>query len=111
MIPATTLSYILEGQTPVAQPDPNAWRDWMRASQTDGRRVVAKTQITAHLEISTVFTGMDRGPAGSPGFDRPVVFETATLEDGEIIETRGYETWDEALAGHAALVTALTPTT
>lgn len=107
MIPAVTLSYILEGATPVAEPDPQAWRTWMRAAQQDGRRIVAKTQINSRLSISTVFTGMDRGPAGSPGFDEPVLFETAIYEDGEVIDTRDYTSWDEAVTGHAERVAAL----
>jgi hypothetical protein len=107
MIPATTLSYILDGPVPVAEPDPDAWRAWMRAAQLDGRRIVAKTQINPRLEVSTVFTGMDRGPAGSPGFERPIVFESATFEDGEVVDTRGYTSWEDAQAGHAALVATL----
>ncbi len=107
MIPAVTLSYILDGAVPVAEPDPEAWRAWMRAAQQDGRRILAKTQINPRIEVSTVFTGMDRGPAGSPGFEQPVLFETATFEDGEVVDTRDYVTWDEALAGHAERVTAL----
>lgn len=107
MTPAVTLSYILDGATPVAEPDATAWRTWMRAALQDGRRVVAKTQINPRLSISTVFTGMDRGQAGSPGFDVPVLFETATYEDGEVIHTRDYTSWDEAQAGHAERVAAL----
>lgn len=107
MIPAATLSYILDGATPVAEPDANAWRNWMRAAQEDGRRIVAKTQINPRIEVSTVFTGMDRGPARSPGFDLPVLFETATYEEGEIIDTRDYTSWDEAMSGHAERVAAL----
>ena len=106
MIPAVTLRLILDGATPVASPIPTPGERGC-GPQQDGRRMVAKTQINPRLEVSTELTGMDRGPAGSPDFDLPALFETATVQDGEIIDTRDYIRWDEALAGHAERVAAL----
>jgi len=50
---------------------------------------------------------MDQGSAGSPGFHRPVVFESAVFKNGDETDARVYASWDEALAGHAELVAAL----
>lgn len=102
-----TLTYILDSKTPVPEADPLAWQTWMSAAQGDGRRIVAQSQISRRVNISTVFVGLDQGPAGSPGFDRPALFESAVFEDGQIAQTRYYADWQEAEAGHAALVASL----
>ena len=103
----TTLMYTLQDRTPVAEPNASAWQAWMMAAQKDGSRIVSQTRIDAHISVSTVFAGMGQGPAGSPGIDRPMVFESAVFEDGQVRETYVYATWDEAQSGHAALITAL----
>lgn len=107
MLPGKPLSYILDGVTPVVEPDPLVWDTWMRAALRDGRRVVAKSKISPRINVSTVFTGSDESLAETPDPDNPFCFETAIFEDGEIVDTRYYTTWNEALAGHAERVAAL----
>jgi hypothetical protein len=101
--------YILVGHTPVLCEDPLIWAYWM---ETANRRV-ALDEIGGR-EISTVFLGIDHGPALlRPDHDarrrpRPVLFETMTFSAGG--ESEGllrYCTWEEAEEGHRAQCAAL----
>jgi hypothetical protein len=99
--------YILDGHTPVRVPDVITWGRWFNGAN----RHVA---VTDHplFWVSTVFLGINhnfgfRGP--------PILFETMTFERGEHGgELEGedgfcrYSCWDDAEAGHYAIVRRLT---
>lgn len=96
--------WILDGHVPVAS-GVMEWGRWFEAHQ-DGR-IVCQTIGTykdgSTYTVSTVFVGIDLDfVAGRP----PRLFETmvfGTDVDCGDPETR-YSTWDEALAGHMAIV-------
>jgi hypothetical protein len=60
-------------------------------------KIVEKTDVGDVL-VSTVWLGFDHGWGGAP----PLIFETMTFPDGELIDR--YSTEDEARKGHAAAV-------
>ena len=84
--------YILDGQTPVHEPDVRAWGRWFEKAD----RQVAEDRC-GPVRISTVFLGLDhncatRGP--------PALFETMIFggpHDGLMWRA---STWDEALLIH-----------
>jgi hypothetical protein len=94
--------FILEGHTPVAEPDLGAWRTWMETHN----RHVADEQVGA-LRVSTIFLGFNLGWMGA---GEPLLFETMVFdaEDTPLDDLQGrYATWAEAEAGHAAVVAAM----
>lgn len=92
--------YILEGHVPVACSDMMKWGKFMQGK--DSRRV-ALTQV-GDIQVSTVFLGLDH----SFGIGAPVLFETRVFGGPLDEEQDRYSTWDEAEAGHAAMVTRAT---
>lgn len=63
--------------------------------------IVAKTQVSGEIEVSTVFLGIDHNwsEEGSPIFFETMVF------GGELDEKQAcYTTWDQAEKGHASIV-------
>lgn len=91
--------YILVDKEPVVCKDLEEWARFM--AQDDSRRV-ALDEIHG-VRISTVFLGLDHNWAGNGG---PVLFETLiTWEDHD--EILRYETYQEALDGHAVILKAV----
>jgi len=92
--------YVLDGHDPVPEPDPIKWGIWFETAD----RHVANTRLPNGLVVSTVFLGLDHafwneGP--------PILFETMVFDEDDGAEddyTRRYATWDDAAAGHAAIV-------
>lgn len=80
---------------------------WSRSMDTfDGRRVAETTIGT--LWVSTVFLGLDHNFGEGP----PLLFESMAFpdrdKDGYQDEMQErYYTWDEAIAGHKAMVEAV----
>jgi hypothetical protein len=81
------------------------WVNWCSEVGDEASRRVAYDEIADGVYVSTIFLGLDhrmsfkhQGP--------PIVFETLVSTDYLREETR-YCTWDEALAGHQAIVAAL----
>ena len=62
-------------------------------------RLVAKTEVNGS-DISTVFLCIDHGFGG----ECPVLFETMVFGGALDGEQDRYCTWDEAIAGHEAMV-------
>lgn len=84
--------YILEGKTPVEEPDVLKWASWM----AEGDRHVNYTELPNEVNVSTVFLGIDHSFLS----DRPILFETMIFggEHDEFQER--YSTWEQAEAGH-----------
>jgi hypothetical protein len=89
-----SLFFILEGKTPVPEPDISAWQQWFHTAD----RRVDDTSI-GHLRISTVFLGLDLQSYEGP----PLLFETMIFDEGnageEVYPSR-CATWDEAEEMH-----------
>lgn len=92
--------YILgeDGKTPIAEPDLLKWAAWFETAD----RKVAQTNVGGKY-VSTVFLGVDHQSFSD---EEPLFFETMVFSDGDSLDLacRRYSTWDEALAGHQAMV-------
>ena len=99
------LYWVLEGHKPVPTDDSRLFGEMY---QTKKGRVVATTDLGDYF-VSTVFLGIDHnwGSAGDP-----VLFETMVFSHGGATHLDGwtlrYCTWDEAAAGHEAVVYKIT---
>ena len=88
--------YILDGHNAVPCDDLLAWAKWFEKTE----RHVAD-EVVGDVRISTVFLGSDHSFTGDP----LLLFETMVFggpHDQEWVER--YSTWDEAEAGHKAMV-------
>ena len=92
--------YILDGQTPVVEPDLLKWAAWFEKFPN---RVVAKTWVGSS-EVSTVFLAFDHNFHGE---GPPVLFETMIFHGARDGDQRRYCTYAEAQAGHAEWVAEL----
>ena len=92
------LCYVLEGKTPVVEPNLTKWAEWFEASE----RTVANAQL-GEVRVSTVFLGKDH----RFGCGRPLLFETMIFGGEHDGWQKRYCTWDEAEAGHKAAVAML----
>lgn len=110
--------YRLEGRKPVPCYGTIRWATWMESAD----RRVARTDIGKKY-VSTVFLGLDHNfIPGNP----PLLYETMVFNEGVPIRSRRkyflfgprlsctdddygdrYSTWEEAEAGHAAIVAAV----
>lgn len=88
--------YILVGHAAVPT-DLMTWARWFESARED--RVVAKTDVN-HVCVSTVFLGLDHAFGEGP----PQLFETLVFGGPLADEMERYSTWDEAEAGHKAMV-------
>jgi len=68
--------------------------------QIDDRRVALDKDVAPGAEVSTVFLGLDHAFGDGP----PVLFETMVFGGPLDGEQDRYCTWDEAVAGHAAML-------
>lgn len=89
--------YILNGHEAIPC-DALTWGKWMQENQNI-RHV--KDEKVGEVRISTVFLGLDHAfGSGGP----PLIFETMVF-GGELADEQDrYSTWDEAEAGHVAMV-------
>ncbi|MEE8607179.1 MAG: hypothetical protein V3S55_06230 [Nitrospiraceae bacterium] len=87
--------YILEDKKPVLEPDLLAWGRWFETAD----RHVAKTDV-GEVHVSTVFLALDHNWGDGP----PLLFETLVFGGALAERMNRYSTWDEAEAGHAAMV-------
>jgi hypothetical protein len=100
-------TYVLDERTVVAEPNRDAWQAWLAAARERDEHVVAKTQVSASLEVSTVFMGIDHALGDGPPGGAPVVFETTVFQGGKPGRKQRYSTWDQALQGHQGMVASL----
>jgi len=93
--------WYLDGHTPVGTDDVMVWsRNFDKPDK--GGRAVGKSTI-GDVFVSTVFLGVDHNFGGGP----PLLFETMVFR-GSLDECQWrYSTWEEAEAGHAAVVAAV----
>jgi hypothetical protein len=91
--------YILEGR----ETRPVSLEEWAKWFETGNRRVGQDT--VGDKLVSTVFLGLDH----SFGEPRPILFETMVFPHGSWSEEycARYSTYNEAEAGHKAVVEAL----
>lgn len=93
--------YILNAQGEAEQVDDLlTWARWYEGA-ADQRRV-ARTQITAEVDVSTVFLGRDHSFGDDPG--PPVLWETMVFGGPLNLDTERYTSRADAEAGHAAMV-------
>jgi hypothetical protein len=88
--------FILKGKTPV----PVDLMTWARWFENVTHRTVAKTIVSNTVNVSTVFIGLDHQFGNGP----PLIFETMVFGGPHDGDMNRYSTWDEAAAGHAAMV-------
>ena len=96
--------YILEGHEPRAV-DVAEFAPWW-ASHPGPKRAVAQETLPDGRWLSTVFLGFDHGWSDGP----PLLFETMLFRSQDDLTEelcRRYSTWDEAAAGHAAVLRRL----
>jgi hypothetical protein len=93
-----TDKYILDGHTPVLEPDLMRWAAWYENSIDE--RVVAKTEIADGVMVSTVFLSLNHGYGSGP----PILFETMVFYGPLDSEMERCSTWAEAEAMHAKMV-------
>ena len=91
--------YRLDGHTAVPVDDLFEWARWHHLAD----RQVALTEVSPGITVSTVFLGLDHGLMGPPQ-----LFETMVFSDYGGGDMDRYATWDEAVAGHDAMVAKLT---
>ena len=87
--------YVLEGHKVIKEDDLMTWARRFRKAE----RRVAKDRI-GDVEVSTVFLGLDHSFGSGP----PLLFETMVFGGPLDEEMDRYTTWDEAEAGHKAMV-------
>ena len=94
--------YILNGKETVEVSNITAWVDWVIRLET-ADEVVEQTPVTENVMVSTVFLGLDHQFGKGP----PLLFETLVFGGPRDGDQWRYSTWDEAEAGHKAVVDEL----
>lgn len=89
--------YILKNCHPV-ECDLFTWGKWFEQFKN---RIVAKTEISSNIRVSTIFLGIDHG-FGDEG--PPLLFETMVFGGPADSTMERYSTWNEAEQGHEAIV-------
>jgi hypothetical protein len=89
--------YKLEGHEVIPVDDLLEWAHWFETA----KRHVAYNEIDGNVQVSTVFLGLDHSFGG---LGRPVLFETMVFGGPLNGEQERYCTWDEAEAGHKAIL-------
>lgn len=92
--------YIMDADNNVIEVDLLTWARWLEESN---HRVVAYTQITSQVRVSTVFIGIDhRFPGFPPG--PPILYETLIFGGQLNGDGSRYCSHDDALTGHKMFV-------
>lgn len=92
--------YVLDADNRPVETDFLTWARWFGRTEN---RVVAWTQITSEIEVSTVFLGIDHRHVGK---GPPLLFETMIFGGPDTIDEYQwrYASWDDAQTGHQAAV-------
>lgn len=97
------LAYVLDGHEVVPAENIEAWARWFRDERN---RIVAQTNVSDSVWVSTIFLGLDHNFWGD---GPPVVFETMVFGGERDGDQRRYATWAEAELGHMEMVESLEP--
>lgn len=89
------MNYILKDRTPIRCDDIREWAKWFEKAN----RHVAKDDV-GDVRVSTVFLGIDHSFGGAT----PLLFETMIFGGPLDQEQDRYATWEQAEAGHAAML-------
>lgn len=92
-----TKKYVMNDKFEVTE-EPDLFK-WARQFESSNR-VVKKSYPADHVEVSTVFLGLDHSFGDGP----PLIFETLVFGGPLADEMERYSTHREALAGHDAMV-------
>jgi hypothetical protein len=93
--------FILDADHQPVPADLDTWGAWFERIEN---RLVAWTEANSETHVSTVFLGIDH----NYGWHGPrVMFETMVFGGPEDQYQRRYTTWDDAKAGHDAIVRKL----
>src|SRR5690349_6691621 len=90
------MHYILQGKNAIEEPDLIVWAQWFQSAN----RTVKKTQVSAGVEVSTVFLGLDH----SFGNGEPILFETMIFGGERDGFCERCTTYENAENGHALIV-------
>jgi hypothetical protein len=93
-------TYILDGKM-VVPADLTTWARWFE--DAGATRVVAITEF-AEAKVSTVFMGLNHRFSGD---GPPLIFETLVFGGDHDGAMDRYSTWEEAEAGHAAMLATI----
>ena len=75
--------------------------DWARKFEDPAYRLVAVDQdAPGHPMVSTIWQGLDLAHSLHVSDQSAVIFETAYLEDGEVVQAWQWHSEVEALSGH-----------
>jgi hypothetical protein len=91
--------YILDGQTPVIEPDILKWAKWREEVDRNDKRRVALAELP-DCKVSTVF--LATAPAARDG--RSLLFETMIFGGEHDQKTWRWYTWSKAEEGHQVAV-------
>lgn len=89
--------YILQGKTAVPA-DTMTWARWYETAKEE--RIVKQEDVAPDVRVSTVFLGLNHNWGDGP----PHIFETMVFGGLLDQEQDRYSTWEEAEAGHEAMV-------
>ncbi|MCK5605070.1 hypothetical protein KAR91_24485 [Candidatus Pacearchaeota archaeon] len=102
-------NYILDGHTPVKEPDLLKWAEWFEKANRTVKRSRIEVSITnervgvskklGFIEVSTVFLGIDHSFTGG----KPLLFETMVFGGELDQEMDRCSTWEAAEKMHEAM--------
>lgn len=90
-----------DNNQPVYTDDVLVWGRWFEEASKTRRRVVGYDKVGS-VSVSTVFLGLDQNFGLTD--ETPILYETMVFNGPLDQEMDRYATWDEALAGHQAMV-------
>ena len=94
-------NWILKADHTPRQVPWDEWLEWAKQPFDQTKRV-AETQV-GEARISTVFLSVDHSFGEGP----PVLFETMIFGGPHASHQWRYSTWDDAVAGHGSITSAL----
>lgn len=96
--------YILQGRKVVPVYNQELWQAWIQAATASGTRLIATTNITSGLRVTTVFLGFNIQIYP----EQPLqVFETAIAGGGLDGFSKRTSTYEQAEAEHDSIVQVL----
>ena len=98
------MNYILEGKTPVIEPDVLKWATWYQTANRRVRQDTATVRVdgekVGEVRVSTIFLGIDHAFDGGP----PMLFETMIFGGPCDQEQDRCATWEAAEKMHEKMM-------